>query len=110
MCEIINFPQDQTARAEKIKYILDKKIKKTIKTPPMPSSQISALKKSPARHASLKIAGIAELTACINDMNCILKYINDSSYRQAKAINNLTVAIYASILAACVLVGLKFLA
>jgi hypothetical protein len=94
MCEIINFPQDQKDRVEKIKHLLEKKNKSTAhKKQPIPNAPPPKQHTTITAVTNLQLTGITDLTKTLSEINDSLKYVTDCFYDLTMAIYKLKIAL-----------------
>jgi len=94
MCEIINFPQDQKDRVEKVKHLLEKKNKNTAhKKQPIPHTPTPKQHTTITAVTNLQLTGITDLTKTLSEINDSLKYVTDCFYDLTLAIYKLKIAL-----------------
>jgi hypothetical protein len=94
MCEIINFPQDQKDRIEKIKHLLEKKNKNTAhKKQPIPSVPPPKQHTTITAVTNLQLTGITDLTKTLSEINDTLKYVTDCVYDLTQSVYKLKIAL-----------------
>lgn len=93
MCVIIDFPQDPSARREKVKELMEKKRKTMLHRKPESTPQTNAVPttKQPAilnTKLTLQITNISELNKTLEATNNIFKYVIDCVYDLSVAVNS----------------------